>query len=54
MLNLLFFEIFKEILRIFEDIFKCYRNFRQNLGRILENFGNMDLQGFGRGGAPRS
>ena len=30
-------------MRFFENFLKFYRNFRENLGKILENFGNMDL-----------
>ena len=40
-----FLKILKEILRFFEKIFKIYRNFRENLGKILENFGNMHFNG---------
>ena len=40
MKNLYFLRIFKEILRFFG---KLYRNFHENLGKYLENFGNMDL-----------
>ena len=36
---------------IFESFLKFYRNFRENLGKILENFGNMDLLGV-RGAEP--
>ena len=32
-----------QILRFFEGFLKFYRNFRENLGEILENLGNMDL-----------
>ena len=42
-------------MRFFENIFKFYRNFRENLGKILETFGNMDLYGVeGGGGAPEA
>ena len=36
-------KILKEILRFFENFWKFYRKFRENLGKNLENFGNMDL-----------
>ena len=32
-------------MRCFENFLKLYRNFRENLGKMLENFGNMDLYG---------
>ena len=38
-------KILKEILRFFEDFLKFYRYFRENLGKNLENFGNLDLYG---------
>ena len=41
----------KEIFQSFENFLKWYRNFRENLGKNLENFGNMHLEGV-RGGAP--
>ena len=43
-----FLTILKDIFRFFE---KFNRNFRQNLGKNLENFGNMGLQGV-RGAEP--
>ena len=30
-------KIYKEILRAFDNLLKCYRNFRENLGQNLEN-----------------
>ena len=36
-------KIYREMLRFFEIFWKFYRNFRENLGENLENFGNMDL-----------
>ena len=39
-----FVKIFKEYLRFFEKFFLVYRNFRENVGEILENFGNMDME----------
>ena len=38
-----FLKNLKEILRFFEIVLKIYRNFRENLGKIIEKFGNMDL-----------
>ena len=35
----------KEILRFFENLLKFYQNFRENLLKNLENFGNMDMYG---------
>ena len=48
-----FLKILKEILRFFENVEKFYPNFRENVGKNLENFGNMDLQGV-RGGSPEA
>ena len=44
-------KICKGILRFFENFLKFERNFRENLGKNLEHFGNIDLWG-GSGGAP--
>ena len=41
-------KIFKELLRFFEFFLKFYRNFPENLGKNLENFGNMDFKGVPR------
>ena len=38
-----FFENLHVNFTIFWNFLKFYRNFRENLGKILENFGNMDL-----------
>ena len=35
-------KIFKEILRLFENFWKVYGTFSENLGKNLENFGNMN------------
>ena len=43
MKNLQFLKFLKEILRFFENFLKLYRIFRENLGKNLENFGNMHL-----------
>ena len=41
------FENFKGNFAIFWKVLKVYRKFRENLGRNFENFGKMDLRGFG-------
>ena len=46
-----FFENLHVNFAIFFSFLKCDRNIRENLGKILENFGNMDLWGV-RGGEP--
>ena len=51
MKNLNFLKIVQEIQRLFEIFLKFYRNFREHLGKNLENFGNMDSQGV-RGAEP--
>ena len=38
-----FLKIVKQILRFSENVFKFLRNFHENLGKNLENFGNMHL-----------
>ena len=43
--NYNFLKIFKEILRFFEIFLQFSRNLHENLGKNLENFGNMDLNG---------
>ena len=48
MKNVYFFEKFKGILRFFENFIEM---FEKNLGKNLENFGNMGLQGV-RGAEP--
>ena len=48
-----FLKFSKEILRLFEIFFYILSNVLRKLGKVLENFRNMDLPGIG-GGAPRS
>ena len=36
-------KFFEKFLGNFAIFLKFYRNFGENLGKILENFGNMDL-----------
>ena len=43
MKNLKILKILTEILRFFDNFFKSYRKFRDNLSKILENFGDMDV-----------
>ena len=43
--NLQVFETVKGNLVIFWKFFKFYRNFHENFGKNLENFGNMHLSG---------
>ena len=44
MKNLQFLKILKEILRFLKKNLKFYRNFRENLQKNLESFGNIYLE----------
>ena len=43
-------KILRKILRFFKKFLKWFRNFRENLGKKWENFGNLHLYGVRRAG----
>ena len=47
-------KMFKEIVRVSEELLKWYRNLRENLLTNLENRGNLHVYGFRQGGEPNS
>ena len=44
---LYFLKTFKELLRFCENFLIVYLNFRENLGKNVDPFGNMDFYRFG-------